>query len=224
MSANNTECPICMDALDPTKNMVVTECGHAFHCSCIMQNAAHNGFGCPYCRTKMADEPEIEDDDEDDDLSYLTETTAFEEDALTSFRMFHQQISGEEVEEEPDDGWESDEDETEEQHSDEPSLELVSQKLQSRGVTYEDLVKNILYTDHITWTTSTFTYERHSQEIYGQFRAALSQCARMSQQSQTVPEPRPNPHSEPNTSQIVPEIAEIKTPVVFRRSEYINHV
>jgi hypothetical protein len=68
-----------------------------------MQNASHNGFGCPYCRTKMADEQEEEDDEEDyesiEDES-IEDGTVFEEDALTSFRMFHQQINGEEVEEE----------------------------------------------------------------------------------------------------------------------------
>jgi len=35
---------------------------------------AHNGFGCPYCRTKMAEEiednPEYEDDEYDDDDDY----------------------------------------------------------------------------------------------------------------------------------------------------------
>ena len=228
MSVNNTECPICMDALDPTKNTVVTECGHSFHCSCLMQNAVHNGFGCPYCRTKMADEPEIEDDD-DDELSYSTETTVFEENALTSFRMFHQQISGEEVEEEPDDDWVSeDEDDTEEQHSVLPPLDLVIQKLQSRGVTYENLVKSILYTDHFTWDDPTFDYELSYQEIYGQFRAALSQCARMSQQPQAIVHNSPlvhNSHHNPNISQIVPEIAEPKTPDVSRlRARIITHV
>ncbi len=62
------ECPICMDNIDSKANTVITECGHSFHCSCLMKNTVHNGFGCPYCRTTMAEEPEFseEDDDEDD--------------------------------------------------------------------------------------------------------------------------------------------------------------
>ena len=65
-SFNQNECPICMDDIIGLNNRVTTECGHAFHCSCLMQNAAHNGFGCPYCRTVMAEEP-VEDDDDDQD-------------------------------------------------------------------------------------------------------------------------------------------------------------
>ena len=57
------DCPICMDTIEGFNNRVVTECGHVFHCSCLMQNITHNGFGCPYCRTKMADEVEDEDDE-----------------------------------------------------------------------------------------------------------------------------------------------------------------
>ena len=72
------ECPICMDDIDDICNKITTECGHTFHCSCLMRNVAHNGFACPYCRCVMADAPPdtndiIEDryhygiDDEDDE-------------------------------------------------------------------------------------------------------------------------------------------------------------
>ncbi len=63
------ECPICMDIIDNNNNKVITECGHSFHCSCLMKNAVHNGFGCPNCRSKMADEirDESNEDDEDDE-------------------------------------------------------------------------------------------------------------------------------------------------------------
>ena len=68
------ECPICLEVIEGFKNRVTTECGHTFHCKCLMTNAAHNGFGCPFCRTEMADEVKEEednderyDDDSDDD-------------------------------------------------------------------------------------------------------------------------------------------------------------
>ena len=68
MSAHDEthECPICMDVLSGTKNIVTTECGHCFHTNCLMTSVAHNGFGCPYCRTEMAAAPEESVDDDSD--------------------------------------------------------------------------------------------------------------------------------------------------------------
>lgn len=69
----------------------------------MLQNAATNGFSCPMCRSAMATEPELSDD-EDDYEEYSDDEDDYEEDyddnALTSFRMFHQQLAGEDVEEE----------------------------------------------------------------------------------------------------------------------------
>jgi hypothetical protein len=56
-----------MDSIDQIANKVITECGHSFHCSCLMKNAVHNGFGCPYCRTTMAEEPEFSEEDDEDE-------------------------------------------------------------------------------------------------------------------------------------------------------------
>jgi hypothetical protein len=64
------ECPICYDEIDVLKNCVTTECGHQFHCNCLMRNSATNGFSCPMCRSVMAEEPELSDSD-DDDVLYL---------------------------------------------------------------------------------------------------------------------------------------------------------
>lgn len=66
-TSENVECPICMDCILDTKNRVTTECGHCFHTNCLMTSVAHNGFGCPYCRTSMAEEIKDDDEDEDDD-------------------------------------------------------------------------------------------------------------------------------------------------------------
>ena len=57
------ECPICYDEIDQLKNCVTTECGHQFHCKCLMQNSATNGFSCPMCRSIMAEESESDDED-----------------------------------------------------------------------------------------------------------------------------------------------------------------
>jgi len=80
-----TECPICLTefAIGVTVNKVETECGHVFHCSCLMKNVAHNGFNCPYCRNNIAENPIEEESDDDEDV---------EDDILSGFRWFFRQI------------------------------------------------------------------------------------------------------------------------------------
>ena len=68
-----SECPICFDAISST-NHTITECGHTFHTNCLMTNVLHNGFGCPYCRTAMCEEPvNNEHSDSDSDEEYEDE-------------------------------------------------------------------------------------------------------------------------------------------------------
>lgn len=149
-----TECPICMDVIHADANKVTTECGHNFHCSCLMKNTAHNGFCCPYCRTKMAELPNYnnDSDDDDDDDSFISYDSEDEElsqirenNALTYFRIFHQVLDGEEPEEEPE----------EEQlvtelpiPDDGPDYRVISQKLLENGITFEELVKNIMHVSY----------------------------------------------------------------------------
>lgn len=219
ISSGAQECPICMDTIEVLGNRVVTECGHAFHCSCLMQNIAHNGFGCPYCRSKMADEPEeeyYEEDDEDDDS--IEVATVFEEDALISFRMFHQQNNGEEVEEDPEQwgviSW------SDEEEDDMPDATYMAEKLDARGITYEDLVKNILYQEHSDFGEKFVDYERRSSEVYGQFKAIISQyippvvvATPVLQHSNTI-----------INHETLPVIAEPKSAVIPRRRELNGHI
>jgi hypothetical protein len=65
--AETIECPICMDPIDGNKNSVVTECGHKFHCSCLMKNSCHNGFDCPMCRSAMVEDMEDDEEEEEED-------------------------------------------------------------------------------------------------------------------------------------------------------------
>jgi hypothetical protein len=90
------ECPICMEVIVTTKNIVITECGHTFHCSCLMTNVAHNGFGCPYCRTAMAEEVDVEQSEYEGDGSITDSVNAaiHEDDMLRGFRMFHNLCDG----------------------------------------------------------------------------------------------------------------------------------
>jgi hypothetical protein len=170
-----------MDIIESNKNCITTECGHCFHANCLMKNVAHNGFDCPYCRTSMAQEVEDKYSVDSDDSDYSDwERHEDEENALTSFRMFNQRINGEEVEENPDD--DDDDDESTEDESTErnnvrlPDASYIAQKLVERGITFEDLVKDILYqgsTSIINYTNYT-NYEERSNVVYGQFRAIIS--------------------------------------------------
>ena len=63
----NTNCSICLKPVQDSTNIIVTECGHTFHCLCLMTNVLYNGFECPYCQTKMADQVSNEDDEDEDD-------------------------------------------------------------------------------------------------------------------------------------------------------------
>jgi hypothetical protein len=112
-----------------------------------MTNVAHNGFGCPYCRAVMAEEPE---DEEEDTISYITVDTEDNDDdddestvaadgqngeeynAASTLRSIRRLFIEEEVEEE------------EEAAQEPPSIEYVVQMLQQKGFTYERLVKTFL--------------------------------------------------------------------------------
>jgi hypothetical protein len=225
------ECPICMDTIEGLCNRVVTECGHAFHCSCLMQNTAHNGFGCPYCRTKMADEPEEEEESDDGYGDDESEVTVFDSDALASFRMFHQRINGEEVEEEEAEEWatvdgedeDADVDDVEEEESSpRPDAAYMVQKLAARGITFEDLVKNIMFQEHSNYGEHYSDYERRSSEVYGQFRAVISQYT-PSEPTPAAQTPAPIVTSEP-TPVALPVIAESKSAAIPRRREFMVHV
>ena len=236
------ECPICMDAIDGLYNRVVTECGHAFHCSCLMKNVAHNGFGCPYCRTTMAKTPAAEESDENDEwLTNLTsfrifhqhingeeepaetpaadeydeEESIFDDDVLTSFRMFYQRINGEE---EPAETLAAeDDDEYNSLLNDHPNSAYVAQNLAERGITMEDLVKNILFQEHSCWGQVYMEHERRSSEVYVQFREVINQ---FSPQAADIP----TPVASSDSAISVPEVAESKSVSVSHSREFMIHV
>ena len=172
MTEQIVECCICMDDIIGSKNKTITDCGHTFHCSCLMKNTAHNGYGCPYCRTVMAEVPENEDDDYGDD-DY--EEEIFDDNVLTSFRMFHQRNSGDDIEEEPEP--EDDNEEAEEDRLNNiPTPEYVSEILVRQGVTFEDVIKCLLV-DHEEYDDYS-TIERKSDEMFGRMRIIISNYVR----------------------------------------------
>lgn len=179
-TCENQECPICMDAIEGNKNCVTTECGHTFHANCLMTSVAHNGFGCPYCRTAMAEVPEDEDDEDDDsDGEYDDEDEEiFDEDALRGFRFFMNNLTGEAHEEQ--DVAEEDvyveyenNSEPEEPEVPVPTASFIAEKLTQQGVTMEDLVK-IMLLNHGEYEPQSEHLERLDGEMFGKLRIIIS--------------------------------------------------
>lgn len=165
-ATNANECPICMECINDT-NRVTTECGHVFHCSCLMHNVAVNGFGCPYCRSVMADEPK--DDYSDDESEYDDDESLDDEEmedyTMTSFRMFHQRISGEEIED----------DEAESDGVIVPDSRYVVQELIRKGITMDDLVKKLLYEEYSQRGSQYTIYGAKPDEVYEKLDAIMSE-------------------------------------------------
>lgn len=77
--SNESECCICYEAIDKTKNNCTTECGHTFCLKCLMTSMMHDNFSCPCCRADLVDLPDEEEEEEDDDETIGTEDTDYEE-------------------------------------------------------------------------------------------------------------------------------------------------
>lgn len=226
--SEQTECPICMDAIDINKNCVTTECGHKFHCSCLMQNAAHNGFGCPFCRTAMAEEP-AEEDDEDNwsDVSEEDEDELYDDYVLRGLRFMTNNLEGQphDILDVADEEWHLNDNAEPSSNTETevplPNAAYIATKLAAQGVTMEQLVKALLV-DH-------GEYEEHGMfdeldntngEIFGKMRIiisnyspdepAIAPAATQSQPSTPLPAPVSVPSApirsaaEPKVSMISP--------------------
>ncbi len=179
----NPECPICMDPIEGNKNCVTTECGHIFHAKCLMTSVAHNGFGCPYCRTAMAEAP-LDDDDEDDE-DYQDDDDEDDEDddddALRGLRLFTNNLNGEEHDEndiEEENVYLQDDENTElqEPQAPLPTASFIADKLTQQGVTIEDLVK-IMLLNHGEYDQQSEHLERLEGEMFGKMRIIISNFA-----------------------------------------------
>ena len=174
------ECPICMDPIETQRNCVTTECGHCFHTNCLMTSVAHNGFGCPYCRTKMAEEVADEEsdyDDEEEEEIY----EQYDDYALRGLRFFNNNINGEEHDQEDLDEEETEDEEEEaaaeggeaEDDATPPPVSYVVQKLVEQGVTMEDLLKAVLCSVN-NYERDYEDFERVENEIFGRVNTILN--------------------------------------------------
>jgi len=170
------ECPICMEIIDFNKNCVTTECGHCFHTNCLMTSVSHNGFGCPYCRTAMAEEikdEEEEEDEEEDEEDDEEEEDMFNDNSLRGFRFFMNNISGEPHEQED---IEDEEENIRERIQDappKPSAEFIADKLLDDGITMEDLVK-VLLLEHEEYEEDDEVLARIEGDVFGKMRTIIT--------------------------------------------------
>ena len=175
------ECPICMDPIETQRNCVTTECGHCFHTNCLMTSVAHNGFGCPYCRTKMAEEVAEENSDYDDE-SESEEVEQYDDYALRGLRLFNDNVNGEEHDQEDLDEEEDEENLEQESEAGDveeaeevppPPVSYVAQKLVEQGVTMEQLLKAVLCSCH-DYERDYEDFERVESEIVGRVTTILN--------------------------------------------------
>jgi len=131
------------------KNKTITECGHAFHSTCLMKNVAHNGFNCPYCRTSMAEVPDVDSDSEDDSFESVNsedDNSVIEVSSdyvMRGMRFIFQRAEGEAYTEEDEENERSDEEillEPKFVHS----TASIMGTLVSKGITMEYLLECIL--------------------------------------------------------------------------------
>lgn len=212
-----SDCPICMDAIDINKNCVTTECGHCFHASCLMTNVSRNGFGCPYCRTVMAEEP---DDDEDSEYEsdMWSDDSSHEEElycdyALRGLRFMMNNLDGQEhdildVHDEREDQEQESRVNEENENNNVPNAAYIAEKLVSQGVTMEQLVKCLLL-NHEEYSSNNELGDV-DDNIFGKMRIIISNYSPDDQPATPVPRPV-EPVSMPLPSPM-PGIAEPKTP------------
>jgi hypothetical protein len=142
-----------------------------------MTSVAHNGFGCPYCRTAMAQVPEEEDDDDDSEGEY-DDDEMIDDDALRGLRFFMNNLTGEEHDEQDIEEEEvylqyEENDEPEEPEVPVPTASFIAQKLTQQGVTMEDLVK-VLLIGHDEYEPQSENLERLDSEMFGKLRIIIS--------------------------------------------------
>ena len=203
MNFHTAECPICMEAFNGTNNQVITECGHTFHTNCLMKSVAHNGFGCPYCRTKMAEDIQESDDedsyddeydgeqydDEDEEEEEARRREANEPRILGGLRWLFNRANNEDTI-----VYDNEDDEIEHEHefgeedyvlharpstpdtpppSPKPSVEFITKKLVEQGVTMGDVLK-VLLLDHEEYDSMEDELNRAEDEIFGKLRILIS--------------------------------------------------
>jgi len=177
-----------MEVFNGTNNQVITECGHTFHTNCLMKSVAHNGFGCPYCRTKMAEDIEDSDDDsddyddeeedEEDEDDYNNNYYCGDEEmfVLDGLRWLFNRANNEEtVLFEYDDEYVLRVRPTtpDTPPPSRPSVEFITKKLLEQGVTMGDIIK-VLLLDHDEYESMEDELNRVEDDLFGKLRILIN--------------------------------------------------
>ena len=59
-------CPICIEKIVSSNNVLITECSHKYHVNCFIEYIKKNrkrDIECPYCRKVLYEGEEIEEDE-----------------------------------------------------------------------------------------------------------------------------------------------------------------
>jgi hypothetical protein len=138
----------------------------------------------------MAIEPESSDDEDDyeeysdDEDDEDDELDPYDDNALTSFRMFHQQLENEDVEEEQP----VEEPLVQDLEAEiKPSAAYIAAKLVNQGLTMEDMVKCLLV-EHEEYEPDIETNDSCSNRMFGKFRQIISNYKREQQEQQVEQE------------------------------------
>jgi len=188
-----------------------------------MKNVAHNGFGCPCCRSAMAEEPEqsddetstlLDDDEDEDDDDEISILRAEEDDnALRGLRFFTSRIEG--------DAPNQEDIVTEYQYLQDqeknpvPSLDYMVQKFEENGITFRQLVASFLIC-HEEFENDD-TLERIEGDIWGTSRIIISNYV-PEEVPLVVAEEKPVPAEEV----VVIEVQDFPLNVTQRSAEKVN--
>jgi len=191
VAIENSECPICMEEICGVLNRVTTECGHNFHTNCLLTNASHNGFGCPYCRTELAQPVEEEDSSDEEYRANEFYDERAESRALHGMRnlFISAEGNGEAPQDDDSSNDESDDYSTVDNSesdddaplvSNSPSPAFIARMLIANGATMEDMVKVMLCGSDIgqAYDDELDEYEEVVAVIYGKIRRILARHRR----------------------------------------------
>jgi hypothetical protein len=168
-----------------------------------MTNVAHNGFGCPYCRTAMAEVPEDEESDYDRSIEEEEEEEVmFDEYSLRGFRFFTNILNGEHHDEEDIEDEDEDENENiaeEEEREQKPTSEYITRKLIEKGITMEAMVQSHLAGCHEEYANNQ-TMTMADNMLYGKVRCIISNYVPVQQQVIVQPSSIINEEAQPKHS------------------------
>ena len=173
-----SDCPICYELVGSIKNCITTECGHLFHASCLLKHTSMNGYGCPCCRTQMADKPiqTYHEEEVNNDDQYV----------LDGCRWLFQRANNESIDCDADpytdqfERWQIQMavNNNAYEMAIERKTKLVLEELgKIKAITYEDLVKGYLYWNQEHLYANSSIYEYNNRKVTSTLLSLLAKVS-----------------------------------------------